>query len=436
MKTRKTLLLIAAIAVSSWLAFIAYRNNTETNIRLQDGSTITLVGTAIGRTAFTTEKPWHKQAGRLLPARFQQWIPRPTVAHCGSYSNGLTVYVEHSGGLGGSTAWNYAAAVADDGFQYPMQGGSCSYGNGKRTVHGIILPAFPRRQSEFELVLFDANRAPLGRLRVQNPFRGPFPVWKADKMPAAKSNGPVVLTLLGLKEQSSRYSTYVKPERRIESPEPRWKRSKIDRCTFSDPTGNEGSILRFDEPAWKLKLELHRTQMEDFDAHERLIVTNLTVPSDGNFTALNIAAERNGIQFLINALAGPGTLCITNGTNFGILPNSSGSGSSWSTSSDGKTIVEEWSSAQPSFLVEITGTSPNPRINFRLTSDTGQEIPLDESSGGYTRAGRANTLVYHKKFTPPADTRRVRLDISVSRPLEVDFLIDPRDIRRAANANP
>lgn len=141
-------------------------------------------------------------------------------------------------------------------------------------------------------------------------------------------------------------------------------KSKIDRWTFSDPTGNEGSILRFDEPAWKLKQGLHRTQMEDFDAHERLIITNLAVPSDGKFSELKISAERNGIQFFIQALAGPGTLYITNGTKFGIKPNGSGSGSSWSTSSDGKTIVEEWGSAQPSFLVEITGIAPNRALTF------------------------------------------------------------------------
>lgn len=434
MRVRKLLLVIVAIGILGWIAFVIDRNQAKSIISLQDGSTISLLGTAVGRNTFTTEKPWHKQASRLLPARFQHWIPSPVVSHCSSSSNSFTVYIEHVVGTG--TPWSYAAAVADDGFQYQMEGGFCSSGNGKRTVYGIILRGFPRRQREFDLTLFDSNRAPLGRLRVQNPFRGPFPKWKAHKVPAAQSNGPVVLTLLGLKEQSTRFSTYVKPEWSIESADPRWKRAKIDRWTFSDPTDNEGSILRFDEPAWKLRLDAHRTQMEDFDPHERLTLTNLTVPSDGKFSALNVAAERDGIQFLVQALAGPGTLCITNGTNFGMPPIGSGSGSSWSTSSDGKTTVEEWGSAQPSFLVEITGVDSNPRINFRLTSDTGREIPLDESSGGYTRSGRANTLVYHKKFTPPIGTRIVHLDISVSRPLEFEFVIDPRDIRRAANAKP
>ena len=75
----------------------------------------------VGGAQFTTEKPWHRLARRLLPWQWQSWVPMPSSGSCSSGSNSITVYLEvlDPSGLNLATSpqpWSATEALDDTGF--------------------------------------------------------------------------------------------------------------------------------------------------------------------------------------------------------------------------------------------------------------------------------------------------------------------------------
>src|SRR6185295_17718913 len=165
----------------------------------------------------------------------------------------------------------------------------------------------------------------------------------------------------------------------------------------------------------------------NYSDDEKFSVTNLVVPEPDTLQLFNQEFERQGVKFKILCLAGAGTLSITNGTNFGIIPNRPGSSVSWSSEGNGRNSVETWASMKPFFLIESSLPDPQDDIRFRLIGSDGKDIPL-ESSGWYGRSGGGRK--YQQRFDATNDVSSISLEVIVSRARPVEFVIDPAEVRR------
>ena len=73
---RRYLLLALAFVVVAILSVVLIPRGEDARIiTLPDGKRVEFLGTTIGNQTFTTEKSWHKTARRILPSRFQSWLP-------------------------------------------------------------------------------------------------------------------------------------------------------------------------------------------------------------------------------------------------------------------------------------------------------------------------------------------------------------------------
>src|SRR6185436_5459726 len=154
---RRTFLIVGALCVIGVMAIIigiSLSSAPTETYKLTNGIQVGLLGTAIGSAPFTSEKPWHKRARKILPAAWQKWIPAATSGSCSSGTNSITVYLRVTNTNGAprtSQAWDSYSTVDDAGFVYQREGGSCSIGGGAFQMHGVILRTYPRRQPRFKL---------------------------------------------------------------------------------------------------------------------------------------------------------------------------------------------------------------------------------------------------------------------------------------------
>lgn len=439
MKKRYLMLAVvlpALLVGAGWLAALminAAREGRQWAVVLADGSRLTLLGMAVGSQPFTTEKPWHKTARRWLPRPWQGWLPDPASSTGSGDSNSLTVFFTLTGPQGAvvpSVPWSWFEATADDGSRFPVSGGGGSFSAGRTRVQTIVLRAFPRRQTEFDLHFFDNNWLPVGSIRLPNPIRGPFPEWTPERLPVCRTNGPLVVTLESLTERTNAappYSSWTSIKWRMETTDPLWRGAKPRYQEWSDATGNRGGRLAWDERAWKLELPFQRPDGTNYLDAEKFVLPGITLPGPGTFQLFTNEFERLGVKFKVRCLAGAGTLMITNGTGFGMNPLT-GSGGGWGSTSDGRGTIESWSSLKPFFLIEASEPGALDELRFLVVGSDGKELPL-ESNGWYgsAKGGRR----YQQRFYTTNTTDTFALEGIVSRARLIEFVIDPAEIRRA-----
>jgi hypothetical protein len=347
---RLFIILVAGLILAAMvgLLIIVKGKDGDKSVVFPNGAEVRVRGAFPGGKSVSSDQPWTAALRKVLPARWQTKLPPVTSISCGSGStNQLMVFFELT-----TTPWEWIAAVDDDGFAYPRSGGSCSssIGNG-RTLYGVPLEAFPRRQKSFRLDFIDAQSRVLAHIRLANPLPVP-PVeqsWQAQELPITQTNEGMTLTLSKVDERTNQWGAHLNLKWEKQAFDPRWEQARIGYHRVTDPVGNEGGMLSRREKVWQIKTVAHRTRLEDFDAEEKMSVTNAAVPSPAQMIPLNVAAYCAGAKAVVEGLYGAGTLHVTNGLHRGMTTNiSSGS----STSFSGGTTVESLSIKRPSFLVE------------------------------------------------------------------------------------
>jgi len=438
MRTALKIVAFAAAIVAVGLALWIFKNRFWQVAHLPDGSTLKVLGTSVGLAQFTSEKPIHRLAKQVLPPRLQRWLPSPFTSSCGGSSNSITVYVRHLGVSAGATPCGLTSGemtVDDDGFRLPTGGGNCSSGFGTaQEVHGLVLHTYPRRQRSFNLLFLGPHNEQVAALRILNPLQGPFPEWVPDRLPITRTNGPLILTLKSLRRRdSSRSYTWVDPEFQIQAPDGRWQSAAVNTGPFKDATGNEGPFLSPKEHAWKFIATVHRQRREDFADDERFRWSNVTIPQAGIFQPIDLSTNVQGITFSVHGLAGPGRLIITNGTTRIMMAADSNVTSERSSGSMCTNRWESWTSSRPFFFLEASGLQPNQQLRFSLCSEDGREVEAVTTQDG--KPAKPNTWIYHVKFVPRPDMKRVSLEVTVSRGIEFEFLIDPKEIHSPNPSN-
>jgi hypothetical protein len=427
----RIIIILLLIGVATGVLVVGLRGQRESRARrvvLTDGTQVEFLGTSVGSTNFTTETKWQQMARTYLPRRFQNWLPPITSGNCGSGSNSVAVYLSVSNSSGtnlSSLPWNYYVTEDETGFRYPHEGGYCSFGGyTSPKIYGFTLRAYPRREKEFLFHLMDSKGVVMGSLRVPNPLFGAFPEWKPLPLPQTQTNGPVILTLQGLREQKGDTWCYIDPKWHLEATDPAWVKAQPRSQILEDSTGNSGQSLSLREGAWKLHTAVYRKRVEDFTPSEQLVVTNLAVPSAGNFVSVDQSAECAGVRINLLVLAGAGTITISNGVARSMSPTVSYSNSS---SSDGRNRTESWGRSTSFLLVETTNTQEGDEIEVHVRDENGKEIKV-ESNGYSGRSGGIRT--YGPGFKVPDGVKSLSVQIIVNRPLPFDFMVNPKDVVR------
>ncbi len=390
------------------------------------------LGTTIGNATFSTELAWHRWLRKVLPRKWAGWIPQATTANCSSVTNSVTVYLRltaPAGAMIGSTPWQGYRTEDDTGFCYPREGGGCSTGGGTgEQLQGLILRSYPRRQSSFWLDLLDQTNGVMARLRVPNPVRGPFPDWQPLSLPQVLTNGPLTLALEGLGQTGREPWRYIRPKWNLTATDPAWREARVRYSSLADATGNTGQWLSPREPAWLVRARVYRERFEDFAAPELMVVTNLAMPADGEFVAIDQSAELAGVRVTALVLAGSGTFMVTNGVSRAMLPPTN-KGSDYSVSSFGNTVVEAWRGDQPFLLLEVRNAQPEDEIFIGMFDEQGRSVKL-ERDGGWS-GGRSGVQYYRRDFERPENVQSLNLKIVVSRPLGFEYLVKPADLQPA-----
>lgn len=411
-----------------------YRSIPTQSFLLPDGSRFTLLGVKMANEKFSTDKPWHKPLRRWLPARWLGWLPASFTSTSGiSRTNAATIWFTLTDNTGADVnvfPWHWYGAVGDDGFEHALGGGSGASSAGGRMIRHLDLEAFPRRQKDFDFRLLDQNRRVIGSIRLRNPSRGPFPEWRPVPMPVTQTNGPVAVTLESIAEQTNRYGVWLAPKWKLITTDSQWVRAKPAYQDFEDATGNRGGRLSFQESAWKLTMPFRRVGWTNYSDDERFRLAGLTVPEPGSMQLLQTNFTRLGVNISVQALAGAGTLSITNGTNYGMPPLSPRS--SVSSTHDGVRHIQSYSSLKPFFLIEASQPAALDELQFRVIGADGKPLPL-ENSGWYGSPGGGRR--YMQKFDLTSDVRQVDLEVIVSRARLFEFMVNPAEVQRLSNTN-
>jgi hypothetical protein len=427
------LVLVAALAAAAYLVWF-YHDPPQPRITLASGAELELITVQRGGVSITSDSRFLALLRRLLPSRMKDWLPSEFTGSNGNPEDLVAyfrfTYPTNTPPGANLRTWTWFVAEDSTGHRYGLEGGGSSsgYGNNQH-IESFQLRSSPRREKEFKLLFLDGKYRVVHSVMIPNPIRGPFPAWSPEPLPIRRTNGPVVATLERIVRGPNPDHPWVSPTLTFESSDPAWKNAKNRYVSFTDATGNHGNPLSPTEPAWKLQIDVHRPNNNDFLPDEKLVLTHLAVQGPGQFLPLDARAEMNGVQLLVHGLAGPGALVFTNGAHRTMEPPTS-SNAGWRTTSTGSSTNQEESfgSRKAFFLIEATGTQEGDDLRMILRDDAGTEIPFDNSHGYNIRNG---TQYHTKDFTPPPGVTNVSLEIIVSRPLKFEFLVDPREIRAA-----
>lgn len=419
--------LLGLLTAAGVLGWIVLRSRSETQrrlITLPEGVPMRFLAVRMGGAAFTTEKTWERLLRRYLPARLTRALPSAVSGSCGSGTNSLTAYFLVLSTNASTAPWQSYWAEGDDGFRYQREAGYCSFG-GPAEVYGLTLRAFPRRQPDFWIVFGDSEQKPLARCRIPNPVAGPFPKWPAGSLPQTHTNGPVILTLESARQAGQPNFRFLKPKWTLASDDPLWAEAQPGSATVFDPTGNEGSWLSLREPAWKIRAVVHRRGFEAFLPHERLVVSNLTVPETASVTPIDISRVVSDVGVTVRLLAPAGKLTLSNDV-VSMAPLDPGvSRGGHSTTSFAATRVETWTEPFPFALLRVAGLGEFDELRCRLVDAQGRAIESTHRGYQTTSGGARNYVPVFESDHPGGP---VTLEIVISRPLIFEFFIDPAEV--------
>lgn len=428
-------------------------------VRFPNGAELRVLGVSAGTNSFRYDPLHWRIARRLLPEKWRSRIPPGWSNHTYSLSSN-SVYI-HILRTKGSFGYPSIAALDETGFRLPRGGGWSN-----RDFSSSALQVFPRRLKKFRVTIYDATQE-YGTITIRNPFYRKYEVWTPDPMPVTRTNGPVALTLMGLKLKTMPIEMLVHPEATIQSTDPYWAQATLFpwAIRLEDATGNSigWHALSPAERAWRVHPRLYRTNLEAFAPHELLTCSNVPVPAAGQSVVLGKRAELGEVLVSLRYFSGPGSVAVTNidAVSARSLPaavesdwrliesptspppgHHTGGGSSSAGHSENRYEEETKSHGvygqnRPFVLVGAYGMQP------------GDELFVGASRGADNAAWKASpfpafpsTVLHESRWSPrmsdlgrdrfyyvpldiPEGVTHVSLHVAVSRPLQFAFTVKP-----------
>ncbi len=438
MKLRVTIVALLALMSALVVALLVAWDRARENMIVIGGFRVSFVGVAMHGKQFTTEKKWHALAKRVLPYRYQSWIPASSSGSCSSGSNSITVYLQVTPPNGGTVTqlpWENYRAESLDGEIITGESGSCSFAGGTAGapwIYGLSLRSFPRRQREFILRFTKYDGTDLGSIKVPNPIKATFSEWTPRPVPQTATNGDVVLTLKGVVRHGSGHRSYLVADYDLVSTNTPWSGTRATYTGYSDATGNEGLHLSFKEPAWKVTATVHRKEAHRLLDSEKLILTNIVAPDAGAFVLMDNNAVLAGVGLRVATLSGPAMLYRTNSTGWAVKPLDKPQDYAYGTSgssSDGRTTVQHWGYGKPFLILETDASAmtEGAQLFYRAFGEDGRELGSEHTTGYSTDSqGWQTRAISFDKWT---NGTVARLEILLSRPKLFEFVIDPANVK-------
>lgn len=438
---KRVLLILLGVAVVIGLAvalLLASGARPVRTVVTVGGMNVELLQVLPSGQQFTTEKKWHALAKKVLPYRFQSWIPASSSGSCSSGANSITVYIQVTSTNGvpvNGLPWENYRAESLDGELFSAEGGHCSFGGGmggSPQIFGLSLRTFPRRDRSFILRFTKYDGTELGSLIVANPLTGPLPEWTPRPMPQTATNGDVTVTLKGVTQRGFRHQSYLATDFDVVSTNALWSGTRVTYTSFSDATGNEGSRLSFKEPAWKLVATLHRTEAKRMLDSEKLILADIVPPGAGSVTVTNTSAVLAGVGLRVLAIAGPGMLYRTNEATWAAFPPPHPGDYAYGTSGSSSyntTHEQHWGFSTPFLIIDLDSTAmkDGAQLFYHGYGPDGRSLG-DEHTTGYNTdsKGRQTRAIAFEKWT---NGPLAKLEILVSQPKQFEFMINPANVK-------
>lgn len=312
----------SAFLIAALIAAFLLRRSGVT--RLPDGSELLLLGVSVGTNQFSSERPWHRLARRILPPRYHSWIPQPVTGAHGS-TNGITIWFQQKRQTNQEFVLSYPGRqeiVSDNGETNRTEGTFFSISPPTLPHGGVYIYNYPRRQSSFLFNIFNSNQQFVATYRIPNPCRGPFPKWQPDPLPITKTNGDLAVTFNGVYKQMERFppgktSCWYRANFALAwqgAPSKDWE---FNQSWISDPTGNRiGGLypgLSTKEPVWCLHACFERTREATYNEQERCLLATLPVLPSVSFTNFDVQTNFQGSSFWLWAWSSPAAVTLSNG---------------------------------------------------------------------------------------------------------------------------
>jgi hypothetical protein len=428
---------------------LLFFNGPGSTARLADGTELRLLGVSMGTNQFSTDTRVYALARKVLPVKWQKWIPKPLNATCG-LTNGITIWlqlwdpVRHPNVV---QNWFRSEAVNDAGEIHSNTGHvGMSWGNNE--AYAYILLNFPRRQRSFVLRLYDTNNQLAATLLIPSPYQGPFPTWKAEPLPQTRTNGDLVVTLesmknLGLDPKFLKRINFNYTYQWKGAPSTLWRSSG---CILHDATGNTlgGGFVGMceSEPVWRIQQTFSRTTEAPYAPDERFLMPNLPVLAPGTYTNLNILTNLQGMDFCIFLWTGPALLTFSNDVVISAAPPEK-RGASWTQlwwRYEGNAFMTAINFEHPSMLV-AQHIVPDVQVRFVFRGESQKVMEWNMPETPYFMTPLAYRFPEIRAMGPirierefgymvqqpqiPVESRSISYEITAELPRVIDFYIQP-----------
>ena len=477
--TKGRTLLAGAIVFGGALVFLAVHSLWKPTLRLADGTVLRLEKVDYGK-----QPPYQLDAWRYwllsviehLPA----WLSRnfPNLLWRGTWSGGElpapgedALYIsltrrDASSGKEVDTGLYWAEILDEHGCHFisARAGGMTHHQNSpgpRYEVAWFAFQAFPRRQRQFRLRLYEPRKTFVGEFIVPNPAPARAADWKVEPLPITRRVGDMSFTLESISLQASTNASgtnldHIEPApliapqftiRENGRPAKDWEAAETE---LFDSTGNQPSRWPFKgpflcpfEPAWKLRVQFCGSETTHAGSNDCWNTSSLVLPAPGSFSAVTATQRSQNVTIRLIGLAGPGHTTYSNGVPAAARASrplekqdysetSSGSGSggvmSW---------VSEIQTPIPHVALAVSGLGETQRISVRATDDQGrksyattwewdfQADGFRENQNRYLRLRDSASQLHILGLHVPADARKLTLTFCVHGVRTVEFVVQP-----------
>jgi hypothetical protein len=234
------------------------------------------------------------------------------------------------------------------------------------------------------------------------------------------------------------------PQWSISTTNPLWSEATIQVDSVSDATGNacsfpgmwvpsfetEGlSPLSPAEPAWKLCASMHRVRRTDFAETERVVVTNLNLPTAGEFAVIRSAVSAVGVTIV-------GVFCGIGSIDPEAVKQAVRDQSFQLKTLNSDQSAKPWITPAPFLRIDVKGLQDSAGLIATVFDDQGGKTTITNRHLVTSLSSNGPTFSLEGPVITPNGTRPVAIEFAVGNPLRFEFFVDPKVIRSEKPTTP
>jgi hypothetical protein len=426
-KIRKLLIGLAALLILMLLGalFAAYLRDSRRplqSIQLKDGRVVELLAVTEGPAHSLPQNRLRQIIHGLSPVSLKRAFGPYFSATFGFNSGGLGLWLMCYDPTTDAYVTGITKVIALDEHGCEFESGSNGQtSDGFHSATICNLSTYPRRLKEFKVRLIDSGAAPravVGELTVQNPaFANTFPTWTPENFPVTKTNGPAAVRMNAFDAVNGQTVQILGFNGRHHD------------THFEDSTGNSGTFLCTNEPAWRYCTTVFRMAAGPFATNEVWKVGDITVPAAGKIASLKGTRELSGRSITVKHLAGPGSYSFSNDVCIAVNSWKPGMSASLDTStaydtSGGRYTATSFGSADPFVVVEHPHLGDDVEF-LLLLRDQKRVVATAHGASGANKNWYYPLAWIVPPNEKPADGTTLKMEIVIHKGYKFEFLVNP-----------